>query len=71
MDNIGLLPIHHACTSHSPEFCRVLIEAYPGSERITDVDAILPIIMLPSVTRTLNNTGAYLTWHAGVMNMLV
>jgi ankyrin repeat protein len=31
----GNLPIHLAAGKQSPEFCRVLIEAYPGSERIT------------------------------------
>ena len=33
----GFLPIHTACRWRSPEFYRVLIEAYPGSERIADV----------------------------------
>ena len=33
-DNKGLLPIHHASGWSSPEFSRVLIEAYPGSERM-------------------------------------
>ena len=34
--NDGGLPIHYAsCWGRSPEFCRVLIEAYPGSERIS------------------------------------
>jgi ankyrin repeat protein len=31
----GMLPIHIAAMKQSPEFCRILIEAYPGSERIT------------------------------------
>ena len=31
--NDGFLPIHFAAKTKSPEFCRVLIEAYPGSER--------------------------------------
>ena len=35
-NNVGFLPIHFACMYRSPEFCRVLIDAYPGSERITD-----------------------------------
>jgi hypothetical protein len=36
-DNIkGRLPIHFACLRRSPEFCRLLIEAYPGSERVAD-----------------------------------
>jgi ankyrin repeat protein len=30
------LPIHIAAAHQSPEFCRVLIEAYPGSERISN-----------------------------------
>ena len=37
------LPIHFAAESKSPEFCRVLIEAYPGSERITSPDGLLPL----------------------------
>ncbi len=32
----GTLPIHFAAAWNSPEFCRILIEAYPGSERMTD-----------------------------------
>jgi len=40
----GLLPLHMACGSKSPEFCRVLIEAYPGSERINGVEGgMLPL----------------------------
>lgn len=31
----GVLPIHIAVADQSPEFCRTLIEAYPGSERMT------------------------------------
>eukprot|EP00985_Skeletonema_marinoi_P019971 scaffold11644_cov124-Skeletonema_marinoi.AAC.2 len=42
--NKGQLPIHIASmTSKSREFCRVLIEAYPGSERMTNVLGMLPI----------------------------
>ena len=42
-NNRGRLPIHIAAFfTKSLEFCRVLIEAYPGSERITDGnDALL------------------------------
>jgi ankyrin repeat protein len=34
----GNLPLHIACGkgAKSPEFCRILIEAYPGSERMAD-----------------------------------
>jgi len=39
----GFLPIHRACGSRAPDFCRVLIEAYPGSERITASNGMLPI----------------------------
>ena len=39
----GRLPIHKASRGRSPEFCRVLIEAYPGSERITSDMDILPL----------------------------
>ena len=48
VDNNGYLPIHVACWwgSRSLEFCRVLIEAYPGSERIASLasrDGSLPL----------------------------
>jgi len=39
----GFLPVHRACASRAPDFCRVLIEAYPGSERITASNGMLPI----------------------------
>jgi len=40
---IRFLPLHYASGSRrSPEFCRVLIEAYPGSERIANRFAALP-----------------------------
>eukprot|EP00985_Skeletonema_marinoi_P017912 scaffold9918_cov153-Skeletonema_marinoi.AAC.1 len=39
----GFLPVHRACGSRAPDFCRVLIEAYPGSERITASNGMLPI----------------------------
>eukprot|EP00984_Skeletonema_dohrnii_P009537 scaffold3651_cov128-Skeletonema_dohrnii-CCMP3373.AAC.4 len=42
-DNFGGLPILIASGRRKPEFCRVLIEAYPGSERISDVDGALPL----------------------------
>ncbi len=39
----GNLPIHLAANEQSTEFCRTLIEAYPGSERIAVADSgILP-----------------------------
>ena len=42
-DNEGFLPIHHAARWRSPEFCRVLIDAYPGSEQITAFNGRLPL----------------------------
>jgi ankyrin repeat protein len=36
------LPIHYAATWQSPEFCRRLIEAYPGSERTVGNLGALP-----------------------------
>ena len=42
-NNIGCLPIHFAAAIRSPEFCRVLIEAYPGSERYTNTDGAMPL----------------------------
>mmetsp|Transcript_21240 Transcript_21240/g.32424 ORF Transcript_21240/g.32424 Transcript_21240/m.32424 type:complete len:521 (+) Transcript_21240:62-1624(+) len=42
-NNNGCLPIHIAGKWRSLEFCRVLIEAYPGSERITDPAGKLPL----------------------------
>ena len=41
-DRDGDLPIHYASKWRSPEFCRVLIETYPGSERIMG-GGILPL----------------------------
>jgi ankyrin repeat protein len=40
--NRGTLPIHLAAGKQSPEFCRILIEAYPGSERAVATDGLLP-----------------------------
>eukprot|EP00985_Skeletonema_marinoi_P013556 scaffold6746_cov73-Skeletonema_marinoi.AAC.4 len=44
-NNNGCLPIHCAGGSggRSPEFCSNLIEAYPGSERVTDANGLLPL----------------------------
>ena len=43
-DNDGDLPIHMAAAcGRSPEFCRVLIEAYPGSERMNNTYGALPL----------------------------
>jgi ankyrin repeat protein len=39
---VGILPIHIAAANQSPEFCRILIEAFPGSEQITYGNGILP-----------------------------
>ncbi|KAK1734110.1 ankyrin repeat domain-containing protein [Skeletonema marinoi] len=41
-NNDGELPIHLVGGWKSPEFCRLLIEAYPGSERITNAGGALP-----------------------------
>ena len=38
----GILPIHIAAARQSPEFCRLLIEAYPGSEHMADDLGVLP-----------------------------
>ncbi len=38
----GILPIHTAAAAQSPEFCHILIDAYPGSERITYGIGALP-----------------------------
>ena len=38
----GGLPICFAAAKQSPEFCRILIEAHPGSERMTRSDGVLP-----------------------------
>eukprot|EP00986_Skeletonema_menzelii_P019488 scaffold28164_cov166-Skeletonema_menzelii.AAC.1 len=43
-NNDGYLPIHIASVrTKSPEFCQVLIEAYPGSERMTEAEGKLPL----------------------------
>jgi ankyrin repeat protein len=36
------LPIHFAAGNQSPEFCRILVEAYHGSERITNYNGYVP-----------------------------
>jgi ankyrin repeat protein len=38
----GILPIHFAAGRQSPEFCRILVEAYPGSEQMVAGDGMLP-----------------------------
>eukprot|EP00986_Skeletonema_menzelii_P005191 scaffold1837_cov124-Skeletonema_menzelii.AAC.9 len=42
-NNDGRLPIHIASGWRSPDFCRVLIEAYRGSERISGIRGTLPL----------------------------
>jgi len=44
-ENDGFLPIHMAAYYSDPQFCRVLIEAYPGSEseRTRDDEGALPL----------------------------
>eukprot|EP00984_Skeletonema_dohrnii_P019434 scaffold9286_cov79-Skeletonema_dohrnii-CCMP3373.AAC.2 len=39
----AFLPVHIASMQRSPEFCRVLIEAYPKSERISNGIGALPL----------------------------
>jgi ankyrin repeat protein len=39
----GNLPLHFAALRRSPEFCHLLIEAYPGSERIKNCQGHLPL----------------------------
>eukprot|EP00573_Skeletonema_grethae_P005734 CAMPEP_0201692772 /NCGR_PEP_ID=MMETSP0578-20130828/5568_1 /ASSEMBLY_ACC=CAM_ASM_000663 /TAXON_ID=267565 /ORGANISM="Skeletonema grethea, Strain CCMP 1804" /LENGTH=72 /DNA_ID=CAMNT_0048178195 /DNA_START=11 /DNA_END=226 /DNA_ORIENTATION=- len=36
-NNEGRLPIHIASAKKSPDFCHVMTEAYPGSERIANI----------------------------------
>jgi ankyrin repeat protein len=43
----GFLPLHHACGSRCPEFCRVLLEAYPGSEQIASPIGMMPLHIYP------------------------
>jgi ankyrin repeat protein len=38
----GMLPIHIAAMKQSPDCCRILVEAYPGSEQITNGRGMLP-----------------------------
>ena len=43
-NNRGELPIHHAALFRSsPEYCRVIIEEYPGSEQISSAAGVLPL----------------------------
>eukprot|EP00985_Skeletonema_marinoi_P021657 scaffold13390_cov96-Skeletonema_marinoi.AAC.1 len=51
-DNGGYLPIHHGGSARSPDFCSNLIELYPGSERMTNVNGN----HLPLHYACLNNT---------------
>ena len=41
----GELPIHSAARYQSPEFCRILIEAYPESERMANNKGALPFLL--------------------------
>jgi len=42
-DNDSYLPIHRAAAGgRKPEYCRELIEAYPGSERMSNANDLLP-----------------------------
>ena len=41
--NDSILPIHVASMERSYEFCRLLIDAYPGSERISNGRGFLPL----------------------------
>jgi ankyrin repeat protein len=47
IDKDGHLPLHMGILNRSHEFCRVLVEAYPGSEKIRDVynQRLLPLIL--------------------------
>ena len=42
-DSHGQVPVHNASLRRSPEFCRVLIDACPGSERMTTTKGFLPL----------------------------
>ena len=44
VDNKGRIPLHFASEGRSPEFCRVLVEAYPGSEQIPADNNVLPLV---------------------------
>ena len=43
VDGVQNLPIHLASECHSSDFCRMLIGAFPGSERILDAAGMLPL----------------------------
>ncbi len=43
VDGLGQVPIHNASLLRSPEFCRVLLDVCPGSERITTTKGFLPL----------------------------
>eukprot|EP00985_Skeletonema_marinoi_P027740 scaffold23257_cov74-Skeletonema_marinoi.AAC.1 len=65
-NNKGLLPIHIASlASRSPEFCRVLIEAYPGSEKIGNDMGRLGY-MLPLHCACMSNTAATVEYLYGL-----
>lgn len=67
-NNRGQLPIHIAAMlSKSPEFCSMLIEAYPGSERIAGPPlGMLPIhcaCMSKTATNTVHGTVATVEYY--------
>ena len=69
VDNKGSLPIHSACQLRSPEFCRNLIEAYPGSEQIPDPENNLPPFIVASVKNKKATVEMFYKLNPVVFNM--
>ena len=64
----GNLPIHHAMsTSKPPEFCRVLIEAYPGSERMSNVNGV-PLLHIACANNTVATVEYLYKLHPDAIN---
>eukprot|EP00984_Skeletonema_dohrnii_P012842 scaffold5242_cov107-Skeletonema_dohrnii-CCMP3373.AAC.1 len=67
-NSTGNLPIHHAIsTSKPPEFCRALIEEYPGSERMSNVNGV-PLLHIACMTNTLATVEYLYKLHPDAIN---
>ena len=69
VDNEGSLPIHAACQLRSPEFCRVLVEAYPGSEQIPDPENNLPPFIIACIKNKKATVEAFYKLNPDAFNM--
>ena len=71
-DSLDCLPIHIAAAmSESPGFCRVLIEAYPGSERISNSSNGLLPLHYACAKNTVATVEYLYTLYPGAINVMV